>query len=253
MNYFELLKKFGEHSGQLMAEVKDLPSMQGEGNKRHLLTSIHRLNIDLNTKFVELNRIKSDINKVVVFLKRFPTRKFYEENEITELDYIKYHLEVFFHKVATGSDLLKLLVNVLFELNIANKQCNTKKLKEKIPNKYINPFIGLIEAYDESFKNIKFFRHKNSHEAKFYDDKFDRLEMYDRLYRNSKKFDLSIKEFQIIMPEGYLDFSIKELRKDKIEWVKNAIDVYETYIDKIIESSIYVYFEKYKLWLENCD
>ena len=53
------------------------------------------------------------------------------------------------------------------------------------------------------------------------------------------------------MPEGYLDFSIKELRKDKIEWVKNAIDVYETYIDKIIESSIYVYFEKYKLWLEN--
>ena len=251
MNYFELLKKFGEHSGQLMAEVKDLPSMQGEGNKRHLLTSTHRLNIDLNTKFVELNRIKSDINKVVVFLKRFPTRKFYEENEITELDYIKYHLEVFFHKVATGSDLLKLLVNVLFELNIANKQCNTKKLKEKIPNKYINPFIGLIEAYDESFKNIKFFRHKNSHEAKFYDDKFDRLEMYDRLYRNSKKFDLSIKEFQIIMPEGYLDFSIKELRKDKIEWVKNAIDVYETYIDKIIESSIYVYFEKYKLWLEN--
>ena len=67
----------------------------------------------------------------------------------------------------------------------------------------------------------------------------------------SEKFDLSIKEFQIIMPEGYLDFSIKELRKDKIEWVKNAIDVYETYIDKIIESSIYVYFEKYKLWLEN--
>ena len=251
MNYFELLKKFGEHSGQLMAEVKDLPSMQGEGNKRHLLTSIHRLNIDLNTKFVELNRIKSDINKVVVFLKRFPTRKFYEENEITELDYIKYHLEVFFHKVATGSDLLKLLVNVLFELNICNKKCNTKSLKEKIPSKYSLQFIGLIEAYDESFKNIKFFRHKNSHEAKFYDDKFDRLEIYDRLYRNNKKYDLNTEELQFLMPEGYLDFSIKELRKDKIEWVKNAIDVYETYIDRIIENSIYVYFEKYKLWLEN--
>mgnify|MGYP000110685324 CR=1 FL=1 len=81
MNYFELLKKFSEHSGQLMAEVKDLPSMQGAGNKRHLLTSIHKLNIDLNTKFVELDRIKSDLNKVTVFLKRFPTRKYYEENK----------------------------------------------------------------------------------------------------------------------------------------------------------------------------
>ncbi len=228
MNYFILLKKFGEHSGQLMAEVKDLPSMQGAGNKRHLLTSIHKLNIDLNTKFVELDRIKSDLNKVTVFLKRFPTRKYYEENEITELDYIRYHLEVFFHKVATGSDLMKLLVNVLFELNITNKQCNLKKLKEKVPNKYINPFIGLIEAYDETFKSIRFFRNKNSHEAKFYDKEFERLEMFDRLYRNSKKFDLSIK--QIIMPEGYLEFSIKEFRKDKTKWVEEAMKMYELYI-----------------------
>lgn len=250
MNYFELLKKFGEHSGQLMIDVKDLPVMQGEGNKRHLLTSIHRLNIDLNTKFVELSNIKSDLRKVVVFLKRFPTRNYYEENEITELDYIKFHIEVFFHKVATGSDLLKLLVNVLFELNIDNKQCNTKKLKEKIPNKYINPFIGLIEAYDESFRQIKFLRHKNSHEAKFYDKEFERLEMFYTLYKNSEKYDLSIIELQIMMPERLLEFKIKELRRNRMRWVEEAIIVYETYIDKIMENSINIYFEKYKLWLE---
>ena len=117
MTNFELLKKFATHSGQLMAAVKDLPEMKGEGNKRHLLTSIHKLNIDINSKFVALDKIMGDLEKVAVFLRRIPTKKFYEENKISELDYVKYHLEVFFHKVSTGSDLLKLLVNVVFELN----------------------------------------------------------------------------------------------------------------------------------------
>ena len=52
------------------------------------------------------------------------------------------------------------------------------------------------------------------------------------------------------MSEGYLEFKIKELRKDKIGWITDAIDAYEKYIDKIIENSIYIYFTKYKSWVE---
>ena len=250
MTYFELLKKFSIHSGQLTAAVKDLPSMQGEGNKRHLLTSIHKLNIDINSKYVELVNIKDDLKKVVIFLRRFPTKKFYEENEIGELDYVKYHLEVFFHKVATGSDLLKLLVNVVFELDIPNRSCTMNNLQKKLPEEYHQSFLKLIDAYDETFKTIKFFRNKNSHEGKFYDDEFDRLSMFDMLNRNSKKFNIEREPLDMIMSEGYLEFKIKELRKDKIGWITDAIDAYEKYIDKIIENSIYIYFTKYKSWAE---
>lgn len=248
MTHFELLKKFSAHSGQLMAAVKDLPSMQGEGNKRHLLTSIHKLNIDITSKYVELASIKDDLKKVIVFLRRMPTRKFYEDNAINELDYVKYHLEVFFHKVATGSDLLKLLVNVVFELNIDNRYCNMKNLQKKVPRAYHNSFLKLIDAYDETFKTIKFFRNKNSHEAKFYDKEFERLAMFDNLYRNSEKFDLETESLNILMPVGYLEFRIKELRKDRIKWVVEAASAYEGYIDKIMENSIYIYFKKYKEW-----
>lgn len=250
MTNFELLKKFATHSGQLMAAVKDLPEMQGEGNKRHLLTSIHKLNIDINSKFVALDKIMGDLEKVAVFLRRIPTKKFYEENKISELDYVKYHLEVFFHKVSTGSDLLKLLVNVVFELNIPNKYCNMANLKRKLPEEHHQSFLKLIDAYDETFKTIKFFRNKSSHEAKFYDDEFERLAMFDNLYRNSKKFHTDTDSLEMIMPVGYLQVRIKELRKDKIKWIVDAIDAYEKYIDKIIENSIYIYFTKYKYWVE---
>ena len=250
MTYLKLLKAFGEHSGQLMGAVKDLPEMQGEGNKRHLLTSIHKLNIDINSKYVELINIKDDLKKVVIFLRRIPSKKFYEENEISELYYVKYHLEVFFHKVATGSDLLKLLVNVLFELNIENRNCNMDKLKKKLPDEHHQNFIKLIEAYDKTFETIKFLRNKNSHEAKFYDDEFERLAMIDNLYRNSKKFDMETESLNLIMPVGYLEFKIKEWRKGKVEWITEAINAYEKYIDKIIENSVYIYFQKYKSWVE---
>lgn len=248
MTFFQLFKKFGDHSGYLMAGVVELQKIRGEENIRDLLTPIQRLNIDLTAKIAELNNIKEDLHKVIIFLKRFPLKKYYEENDIFELDYIKYHLEVFFHKVATGSDLLKLLVNVVFDLGIDNKRCKLKILKEKIPNEYEQQFIKLIEAYDDTFKSIKSFRHKNSHEAKFYDEKYDRLKLFDTLYRNSIKFGLNIDDIRILMPEGYLEFSIKELRKDRIKWVEEAMEMYELYIDKIIENSIYVYFEKYKLF-----
>lgn len=250
MTYNKLLEKFSTHSGKLMAAVKDLPEMQGEGNKRHLLTSIHKLNIDINSKYVALVNIKDDLKKVVVFLRRIPNKKFYEENEISELDYVKYHLEVFFHKVATGSDLLKLLVNVVFELDIPNRSCNMKSLQKKLPEKHHQSFLKLIDAYDETFKSIKFFRHKSSHEGKFYDDEFDRLYMFDDLYRNSKKFDLETESLIVLMPEFLLEFKIKELRKDKIKWITDAIDAYEKYIDKIIENSLYIYFTEYKAWVE---
>lgn len=253
MTYTKLLKRFAEHSGQLMSAVKDLPEMQVEGNKRHLLTPIHRLNIDINSKFVEVSNIKDDLKRVIIFLRRIPTKKFYEENEISELDYVKYHLEVFFHKVATGSDLLKLLVNVLFELKIDNRKCNLRNLKKNLSEQHHKGFINLIEAYDETFERIKFFRNKSSHEAKFYDDEFERLAMFDNLYRDSKKFDIETETLNQIMPVGYLEFKIKELRMGKIEWIAEAINSYEIFIDKIIENSIYVYFKKYKEWLETID
>lgn len=250
MTYLKLLKAFGEHSGQLMGAVKDLPEMQGEGNKRFLLTSIHKLNIDINSKYVELINIKEDLKKVVIFLRRIPSKKFYEENVISELDYVKYHLEVFFHKVATGSDLLKLLVNILFDLKIDNRNCNMKNLKKNLPEEHHQSFIKLIEAYDKTFETIKFFRNKNSHEAKFYDEEFERLALFDNLYKNSKKFDLKTESLNLIMPVGYLEFKIKELRKGKIEWITDAIIAYEKYIDKMIENSTYIYFKKYKSWEE---
>ena len=123
-------------------------------------------------------------------------------------------------------------------------------LKRKLPEEHHQSFLKLIDAYDETFKTIKFFRNKSSHEAKFYDDEFERLAMFDNLYRNSKKFHMDTDSLEMIMPVGYLQVRIKELRKDKIKWIVDAIDAYEKYIDKIIENSIYIYFTKYKYWVE---
>jgi len=152
-------------------------------------------------------------------------------------------------KVATGADLLKLLVNVLFELKIDNHNCNIRNLKKNLSEEHYQGFLKLIDAYDKTFKTIKFFRNKSSHEAKFYDDEFERLAMFDNLYRSSKKFEIETESIRLIMPKGYLEFKIKELRTEKIEWITEAINAYEIYIDKIIENSIYIYFKKYREWL----
>lgn len=248
MTNLKLLLAYAKHSGQLLSNVRYLPEIQGEGNNRQHFTSIQKLNIDISSKFADLANIKDDLKKVVIFLRRMPSKKFYEENEISELDYVKYHLEVFFHKVATGSDILKLLVNVVFELEVPNKNCNMKILQKKVPEEYHQSFLKLIDAYDETFKTIKFFRNKSSHEAKFYDDEFQRLANYDFLYRSSKKLDMEMEALNLIIPVEFLEFEIKALRKVKIEWITEAINAYEKYIDKIIENSIYFYFEKYKSW-----
>lgn len=114
-----------------------------------------------------LNFIK-DLKKIWVFLNRTPERNYLEKHEISQLEYIQYHDEVFLHKVHTICELMKLIANEELGLGIKEKDCSWTTLI-KYPEFSKAKCSKVIQDYFEFFKDHIDDRHLNTHRG-LYDD-----------------------------------------------------------------------------------
>ena len=191
----------------------------GENNHRLLnenekcISRIFALHSNLTHSVEHIHFIKT-------FLKRYPYRKFYTENNITQLSYIQYHTEVLFHKVHTILDIMKQLVNEVYKLKITSKDCSWNLLSAKLNIK--NPSMQVIERYYKTFENIIKIRNENTHRGNYNDSGKDEIEMEygQSVYELHDRLGIETNiEFIKTFPKFMINYKLKEYRKKRIQLV----------------------------------
>lgn len=207
-------------------------------NNFHLLDKSEKYVSNVNKVNRDLRCVFEQINSVRVFIRRFPNKKFYYENGIGELEYIQYHTESLIHKVHTILEIMKLIVNEVYCLEIPKKDCNWNALTSKL-NKNTH-CLKVIDIYYKVFNDFIESRHINTHRGIYKDDEKEKIEMdYGLdLYKISYNINYDLGEdFKNIFPKFMIEFKIKELRKDRIKLVteteKNINDLLKAFLTSL--------------------
>ncbi|MEP6262815.1 MAG: hypothetical protein ABJ092_14660 [Gillisia sp.] len=231
---FELRKFFLEYYEKSRNTATQHPDFKLGQNNYHLLSEDAK---EASQVFKFMNKIyglTSDLEKTHIFMRRFPIRDYYEKNDIDQLDFIKYHYEVFLHKIHTLLEVKKLWLNDFYNIGLKEEDCNWNNLKsyskiQKSPAKFI------IEFYFKSFEHLIKFRHLNTHRAFFKDTKNEELKSDLMIYNGFKKYGIDVGEdFRRMRPKFLVDYQIKKYRKEKLEYVKNGVEIAKTYSEQFI-------------------
>lgn len=239
----DLHTKFLDVINDSIDELYNHPERQSSQSNFHLLSEKGKYSSKVFEYYSKMNQTKEDLRKIEIFLRRFPLKKFYEDNEISHLDYIKYHTEVFYHKITTLLDLFKIIINRVYELGLSEKKCTWENLikSEKLKQSML---IKVVECYYKSFESVINARNLNTHRGHFYDSEKDNIEDYMFIYKNSEKFNVEIgNNFKKMMPKFYLEYKLKVYKKDKLKFIQNGNKVAEEYAN-IFSNVMYVEFLK---------
>lgn len=242
----ELFKEFFEIVHRTMKEIYNHPEYNLNKNNHYLLSQEGKYANKVFSLYSKITEIKEDLRKIEVFLRRFPLKKFYEENEISHLDYIKYHTEVFYHKSNTLLDLFKLMTNEVYELGYSEKKCTWGNLiKSEIVKESLS--IKVIEYYHKSFEHIIEARNLNTHRGIFKDSEKDYIESPMMIYKNSEKFNIELgDDFIKMMPKFYLEYKVKKYKNDRLLYIKSGNNVAEQYINFFMNVTIPVFLKRAK-------
>lgn len=207
-------------TSEVVSELSNKAGFKYGQNNYHLLNIYEKYLSDVGKVNSELRSVFEQIDFIIIFLRRFPNKKFYNNNGIGELEYIQYHTEVLFHKIHTISEIMKLLVNEVYCLEIRRKDCNWKNLTQRLKKE--TPCLVEIENYYETFKEYIDYRHLNTHRGIYIDDEKDSIEkdygLGIYLIAQSLNYELE-DDFKKAFPKVLIDFKIKNLKKDRIKFV----------------------------------
>jgi hypothetical protein len=201
-------------------------------NNHHLLTEKEkyqsRISVIQNSLYATIEQIKF----IKTFLSRYPLKGFYERNGITQMEYVQYHMEALFHKVHTVLEIMKLMINEVYQLNIAKKDCSWINLCKKVNRKELS--MKRLDDFFRAFANFIDARHLSSHRGVFNDKEKERIEVElgFGLYRFDDLDVPSAEEFKNTFPLPFIEMEIKRYRKSRL---KLTGEVYG-YICKIIKA-----------------
>ncbi len=218
-----ILKDFDKRDGYKFGE-----------NNYHLLNEFERYISDISKINSELRGVFEQIQHIKIYLRRFPLRKFYYENEISETTYFKYHTEALLHKVHTISEIMKLMVNKVYYLRIPPKDCNWKNLNKKLDHK--TPCLQVIENYFNVFKNLIDHRHLNTHRGIYLDKKIEDFEKYYGHNFYVMTSEVARDLFDDLPPKVLIDFELKNIKKDRLNIVDQTIRITNNQLKLFLES-----------------
>lgn len=228
----ELKKLFLKYIEKTINKAKNHPQYRINENNYRLLSEDAKMALSVLHYINNLKDLVSDLKKTQIFIRRFPNKEYLLENDIDQLSYLKYHYEVFIHKIHTILEVKKLAINDFYKIGLREKDCNWLNLKNQsaITDK---PVKKIIENYFKSFEHIILQRNLNTHRAYYGDTKNEELSLDYSIHRNSEKLNYDLgEEYNKIMPKTFLNILIKDYRKEKIEYIKNGTDIAEYYVNQ---------------------
>jgi len=230
----DLLMDFLTTINELMHDVEKRDGFSYSKNNYHLFSSREKYYMDIFNLYTRINDLKRDLERIEVFLRVYPNAKYLTKHNIDKLEYIKYHTEVFFHKIHTIVEVQKLLLNQVYVLGLSEKQCSWDTIKKKLGDVNIRA-LDVVEKYYIAFEHIIEARHKNTHRA-IYNDK-DTVDFSGGLFVY-KTFEQMNKEvdnnFQKIAPKFLLEYELKMYRKERVNFIKQSRIAAESYIDALV-------------------
>lgn len=234
--------------GELTKGIHKLEGFKWSGNNRHLLSSKAKYSTDVFMIQSDLVSTCQEINMVKVFLSRFPLKAYYQSHDIDEIDYFEYHLETLLHKIHTVSEIMKLLINQVYDLKIQPKDCSWDALRKKVGTK-IAP-MKIIDKHFKAFKSLIDRRHLSSHRGKYEDELAE--ELNHDFGRSIYKIYASIgeeisEEMQKYYPRFYLEYGIKQYRKERLKEVRQLLAINDAFMKDFLTSlhpQYVLHFEK---------
>lgn len=235
----KLRVKFLEYHHRITKAVIKHPEFKFGKNNHNLLSIEAKEAQKIHNFICKIDDLISDLEKTYTFIKRFPIKEYYEKNNINQLDFIKYHFEVFIHKIHTILEVKKLWLNEFYKVGLKEKDCNWNKLKnnEKV---HKSPAKIIVNNYFKSFENIITFRHLNTHQAFFKETKYDNLKSDLTTYIISKQYGIKIDNHS----KKHIFLEIKRYRKEKLNYIKNGIEIAEIYSLDFIYIMLIEFFTK---------
>ncbi|WP_017259512.1 Cthe_2314 family HEPN domain-containing protein [Pedobacter arcticus] len=230
----------------LSKSINDLDKRQGfilGENNHHLLNPEEKYISYVSKVHSNLIEVNNQISYIRIFLMRYPFKQHYKKNNISELEYIQYHMEVLFHKTHTVLEIMKLLVNKVYDLKIPEKDCNWLNMCKYINRKEL--CMKYIDSYYKTFENIIDSRHLSSHRGLFFDNQKDNIEidMGFSLYK-FEGYEVD-EELKMIFPLRFIEFEIKRYKKSRVELVEKII-LHKNKILKEFLSSLQLEFQRQK-------
>ena len=206
--------------------LTDLQKREGfdlNQNNHHLLNENEKYVYRITKLHNNLIETIEQLEFIIIFLRRYPNKDFYSKNNIDQLNYIQYHTETLLFKVHTVQEIMKLLVNEVYNLGLKPKLCSWKTLVSKLGKS--NSSLKVIDKYYHIFENLIESRHLNSHRGIFEDKEQDKinLDFGYSVYKLYNRLDmLTDSDFIKAFPKFLIDFKIKEHKKKRIELVKTV-------------------------------
>lgn len=185
----------------------------------HLLSNKSQFISDFIDFTYRLEKLINDLSVVESLISKYSVVKI---NNINEIQYINFQLEVFYHKIHTILEVLKLFVNHVYDLKLSEKECDWKKIREL--KKKINPnAFDIIEKYYKSFSSIINVRHLNTHRDYNVSPKSKKL--------SSLLFLKDRKKEQFKTVSELLNKGVESYKNEKLEFVHQSISVAKFYVN----------------------
>jgi hypothetical protein len=235
-----LMKDFGDST----RGFHKLEGFKFGQNNFHLLNERQQFQSNVSRIQSRLGDTVTQIEMTRIFISRLPFSKYYLKSGISPLDYIQYHTDVMAHKVHTVLEIMRLLVNELYDLKIPEKDCSwlilCKHLKKtELPMRY-------LDQYFKTFTNLIDARHLSSHRGIINDSRKEQIEI-DNMYYMYKweathGFEVS-EELQQAFPKDYIEYEIRQYKKDRVKLIDQVLFANAAVL-KDFFSSLYPQYQK---------
>lgn len=228
----------------VLASMKDFDKTPGfvlGQNNHHLLSEHEKYTSRVFRIQAALTKTSEQLLHIKIFINRYPFRQYYLEQGISQLEYVQYHTEVLFHKVHTILEIMRLLVNEVYQLSIPSKECSWISLCKKL-RKNESP-MKCLELYFKAFENLIDLRHLNSHRGYYEDEEKDKIDLEYGLFFYKEEYNgyTMDQEFKAKIPIGLINLHLKEHKKRKVKLVDMAIIENEKHLTKFLSSLLIQY------------
>lgn len=231
----DLLMEFLSIVDEFMHDIEKRDGFSYDKNNYHLFSSREKYYMDIFNLYNRINDLKKDLEHIEVFLRVYPNAQYLTKHNIDKLEYIKYHTEVFFHKINTIVEVQKLLLNQVYVLGLSEEQCSWTRIKKKLGDVNLSA-LDVVEKYYEAFEHIIDARHKNTHRA-IYKDSSDTADFSAGLliYKTFESHNEEVDDdFKKIAPKYFLEYELKMYRKERVNFIKQSKIAAISYIDAFI-------------------
>jgi len=239
MNWFS--ERLQEDLSGAMKDFDKRPGYVQGQNNHHLLdedeqytSRIFKIQAALATTSEQLLHIRQYVN-------RYPFRKHYLSQGISQLEYIQYHMEALYHKVHTIHEIILLLVNEVYRLNLPAIKCRWPQLKKKLASTE-KPLQG-AHRYFKAFENLIGLRHLNSHRGYYEDEEKDKIDIFYGLFffkEQAKGLKLD-QDLLKMFPPALTQYKLNEFKKEKVKLIDLVIQENGKHLHCFLESLFPVY------------